>query len=181
MSDPIWLWWYSSWSSSWYVFSPKTVQYNACSTITSAIRGTSKERFYQELGLESLQLRLWYRKLRMLYKIYKTNVPNTFLNWCLNIPLHMLTRNAITFLFYKIRQKLFKNSFFPPTIFEWNNLDLALPNSKRFGIFKNSILKALIPSPSSVFLCENHKGIRSESFAWAQIQADFSKFLKSNL
>ena len=29
-------------------------------SITGAIRGTSKERFYQELDLTSLQLRRWY-------------------------------------------------------------------------------------------------------------------------
>ena len=34
----------------------ESIQYNACLTITGAIRGTSKENLYQELGLESLQL-----------------------------------------------------------------------------------------------------------------------------
>ena len=33
---------------------------NACLAITGAIRSTSKEKLYQELGLESLQLRRWY-------------------------------------------------------------------------------------------------------------------------
>ena len=41
------------------------IQYNACLAITGAIRGTSKEKLYQKLGLESLQLRRWYRKLEM--------------------------------------------------------------------------------------------------------------------
>ena len=48
----------------------ESVQYNACLAITGAIRGTSKEKLYQELGLESLQLRRWYRKLGMFYRIY---------------------------------------------------------------------------------------------------------------
>ena len=47
-------------------------QYNACLAITGAIQGASKEKHYQELGLESLQLRRWYRKLGMFYKIYKS-------------------------------------------------------------------------------------------------------------
>ena len=46
------------------------IQYNACLTITGAIRGTSKEKLYQEISLESLQLRRWYRKLGMFYKIF---------------------------------------------------------------------------------------------------------------
>ena len=40
-------------------------QYNACLAITGAIQGASKEKLYQELGLESLQLRRLYRKLGM--------------------------------------------------------------------------------------------------------------------
>ena len=39
------------------------IQYNAALAITGAIRGSSKEKFYQELGFESLLLRWWYRKL----------------------------------------------------------------------------------------------------------------------
>ena len=49
----------------------ESIQYRACLAITGAIRGTSGEKIYQELGLESLQLRRWYRKLTMFYKIYK--------------------------------------------------------------------------------------------------------------
>ena len=48
------------------------IQYNVCLGITGAIRGTSKERLYQELGLESLQSQSWYRKLRMFYEIFKS-------------------------------------------------------------------------------------------------------------
>ena len=40
----------------------ESIQYNACLAITGAIRGTSQEIFYQELGIESLQLHCWYRK-----------------------------------------------------------------------------------------------------------------------
>ena len=46
----------------------ETTQYNAALTITGAKRGSSKERLYQELGLETLQQRLWYRKLCCFYK-----------------------------------------------------------------------------------------------------------------
>ena len=38
----------------------ESIQYNACLAITGAIRGTSNEKLYQELGLESLQLQRWY-------------------------------------------------------------------------------------------------------------------------
>ena len=39
------------------------IQYNAALAITGAIRGTSREKLYQELGLESPQKQHCYRKL----------------------------------------------------------------------------------------------------------------------
>ena len=47
------------------------IQYNAALAITGAIRGTLREKLYQELRLESLQQRHWFCKLCTLYKIYK--------------------------------------------------------------------------------------------------------------
>ena len=49
----------------------ESIQYNAAIAITGAIRGTSSEKLYQELGLESLRSRRWLRKLCLFYKIYK--------------------------------------------------------------------------------------------------------------
>ena len=54
----------------------ESIQDNACLAITGAIRGTSKERLYEELGLESFQHRRWYRKLCYLYKIVVNKSPN---------------------------------------------------------------------------------------------------------
>ena len=39
------------------------VQYNAALVITGAFKGTSRDKIYQELGLESLAHRRWTRKL----------------------------------------------------------------------------------------------------------------------
>ena len=52
------------------------LQYNACLAITGAIRGTSREKLYEELGLESLQLRRWFRKLSFFYKLFNSEHPN---------------------------------------------------------------------------------------------------------
>ena len=49
----------------------ESIQYNACLAIAGAIRGTSRKKIYHELGLESLHLCCWYRKLCLLYKILK--------------------------------------------------------------------------------------------------------------
>ena len=53
----------------------ESIQYNACLTITGAIRGASRDKICQELGLESFQLRLWYRKLCLFYKGFKNEHP----------------------------------------------------------------------------------------------------------
>ena len=52
------------------------IQYNACIAITGAIRGTLKEKIYQELGLESLESRRWFRKLCFFYKVLKNKSPD---------------------------------------------------------------------------------------------------------
>ena len=54
----------------------ESLQYNAALAITGAIRGTSKEKLYNELGLESLQNRRWYRKLSFLYKVIANQSPS---------------------------------------------------------------------------------------------------------
>ena len=56
----------------------QSIQYNAALAITEALRGTSKEKLFEDLGLESLQHRRWYRKLCCFYKIL-ANLQNIFL------------------------------------------------------------------------------------------------------
>ena len=49
----------------------ESIQYNTALGITCTIRGTSREKLYQELGLESFRKRRWYRKLCYFFKIFK--------------------------------------------------------------------------------------------------------------
>ena len=51
------------------------IQYNRALTTRDAIRGTSRERLYQELGLESLCKRRWYRELCYFLNIFKGQSP----------------------------------------------------------------------------------------------------------
>ena len=50
-------------------------EYDAALVITGSIRGTSWEKLYAELGLESLKFRQWFRKLACFYKIQSTGLP----------------------------------------------------------------------------------------------------------
>ena len=52
------------------------IQYSACLAITGTIRGTSHEKLNQELRLETLQSRRWFRKLCLFYKIVNNQSPS---------------------------------------------------------------------------------------------------------
>ena len=41
----------------------ESIQYNACLALSGTIRGLSREKLYNKLGLKSLQRQHWYRKL----------------------------------------------------------------------------------------------------------------------
>ena len=53
----------------------ETVQYNAALAITGGIKGTSREKLYQEFGLEYLQQRREMRRLSIFYKVLWTKLP----------------------------------------------------------------------------------------------------------
>ena len=89
----------------------ESVQYNSALAITGAIRGTSKEKLYHELGLESLGKRRWYRKLCCFYKIFRSQSSQYLFNI---IPTSMRpynTRNANNISQFKVKQ------FFPKFVF----------------------------------------------------------------
>ena len=138
----------------------ESLQYNACLAITGAIRGSSREKIYQELGFESLQQRRWYRKLCSFYKVFKNKSPRYLFNIIpIRNPVYS-TRNHVNIPLFKTNHNFFKNSFFLSTIIEWNNLDPNLRNSDTYETFKNAALKFITFSPNSVFECHNHQGIK---------------------
>ena len=58
----------------------ESIQYNAAIAITGTIRGTSSEKLFQELGLETLKSRRWFRKLYLFYKILHSKSPSYLFN-----------------------------------------------------------------------------------------------------
>ena len=53
----------------------ESVQYNASLAITGVIKGTSRLKLYNEIGLESLMFRRWFRKPCTFYEIKSTGLP----------------------------------------------------------------------------------------------------------
>jgi len=98
----------------------ESIQYNAALAITGAIRGTSTEKLYQELGLETLQKRRWYRKLCVFFKIVKEKSPAYLYNTLPTTSNTLVTRNSDNIPQFSEKHNFFKNSFFPSTKLSWN-------------------------------------------------------------
>ena len=58
----------------------ESVQYKAALAITGTIQGTSREKIYLELGLESLKNRRWYKRLCCMFKIMNEVAPKYLTN-----------------------------------------------------------------------------------------------------
>ena len=89
----------------------ESVQYKFALAITGAIQESSREKNYQELGLESLKSRRWYKRLCWMFKIMNEKGPNYSTNLIpkCNQPVRTRTNHIPTF---HCRTDCFKNSFF---------------------------------------------------------------------
>ena len=93
-----------------------SIQYNVCLPLTGAIRGTTKEKFYQEMGLESLRDRRWWRKFYLFYKVLENENSKYFFSLGTIRRSFYSTQNIHNIPFLNTKHKFFKNSFFPSTI-----------------------------------------------------------------
>ena len=90
--------------------------------ITGAIKDTSRERLYKELGLESFCDRRWYRKLVFFYKIVKGLAPSYLQSYLLLD--NERTYNTRSSLRNTIKTFATRTStFFPYCTKEWNELN----------------------------------------------------------
>ena len=141
----------------------ESIQYNAALAITAAIRGSSREKLFQELGLETLQQRSWYRKLCCFYKILKSKSLKYLYSIILIHNMSYRTTQCNKIPAINVKHDFFKNTFFPSTIIEWNKLDWKIKNSENIETFKKILLSFIRPSPNSTFNCHNPKGIKLQS------------------
>ena len=107
------------------------IQYNSALATTGAIRETSKENLYQELALESLKKRRWFRKLCYFYEIFNKQSPSYLLNIIPVFSRSYFTTYVENVHSFKLRHDFFKNSFFPSTVIEWNKIDKNIRKSEK--------------------------------------------------
>ena len=106
--------------------------------ITSAIQGTSRDKSYQELGLESLKSRRWYKRLSLIFKIMREEAPICLINLIPKCEQTISTRNN-RIPGYHCRTESFQHSFFPSTLKDWFSLDESIRNSETISTFKNRL------------------------------------------
>ena len=128
----------------------ESVQYKAALAITGAIQGTSREKIYLELGLESLKNRRRYKRLCCMFKIMNEEAPKYLTNLIPKGQQTIVTRNSSVPTFH-CRTDCFKYSFFPSTLKDWFNLDASIRNSESIAIFKSRLLSLIGPSQSNVY------------------------------
>ena len=58
----------------------ESYQYKAALAMAGAIKGSSTEKLYQELEIEHLRSRLWFRNLFLFYKMIKSKSPPYLFN-----------------------------------------------------------------------------------------------------
>ena len=88
----------------------ESFQYNVALEITSDIKGTSKERLYNELGVENIKDRRWMQILCLFRKIYNLKSPKYLYNLIPSVIYCYDTRNNTNVTSFKCRTEYFKNS-----------------------------------------------------------------------
>ena len=119
----------------------ESVQYSAALAVTGTWKGTSRGNLYAELGLESLNLRRWSRRLTLLYKIVNNQTPSCMTK--LIPPLqqsHYPLRNPDVIGRIRARTKKFKSSFHPGCLTEWNELDPEVRLAPSVTVFKKTFV-----------------------------------------
>ena len=138
----------------------ESLQYSAALAITGSIKESSTEKLYEELGLESLKSRRWYRKMSLFNKVFKNDSPRYLFNTIPNNNEQRQTRHSDNIPTFFARYDYFKNSFFPSAITEWNKLDCFVKTADSFHVFKKHILNFIRPLPNSIFNIHNPLGTK---------------------
>ena len=110
----------------------------------------------QELGLESLKDRRWLRLLCYLHKFLSTKLIAYLYE--LIPPIINSHRNPGCYRALYCRTDLFRNSFLPFGINEWNKLDPDIRNLDPHEMFRKKLLNFIRPSEKSIFNIHDPQG-----------------------
>ena len=115
---------------------------------------------YDELGWESLNLRRWYRRLVLFYKIVNDLTPDYT-----RIPIPPLRQSSYSLRYpatigqINVRTACFSASFYPSCLLKWNKLPHEIRESPTIGILKNKLLSLIRPPPKPVYSIHDPRGL----------------------
>ena len=110
----------------------ESAKYNTTVIITGAIRGSSRERYYKEVGLESLQQSRCIGNSVTFFKSYKISFQATYL--MKSLPVIDLAIKEIPVPQFNVRHGFLNNFLFLSTAFEWNLVNWNMKKSETVTI-----------------------------------------------
>ena len=119
-----------------------------------AMKGTSREKLYQELGLQYLQKRIWMRRLCLFYKVASTKLAAYIYDFL--PPVRQSQRLPNILNTFSCRTEYMKNSFF---FSEWNKLNPEICSSGSYSRFRKSVLNFIRPGAIKVYNITNTIGM----------------------
>ena len=118
----------------------ESAQYNTALEIIGIIRGTSKEKLYQELGFGVMKERRWFRRLSCFYKILNNQTPGSLYSLLFSPNRHYNTRKYSKIRQIFCRTETISNFFLPQKIRQWNKLHISICQAFSYSVFHKALL-----------------------------------------
>ena len=134
-------------------------QYQAALAVTGAWQGSNRNKIYEELGWETLDLRRHFHQLVMFYKIMNGLTP-MYLKSPITERTRFSSRLPPQIPCILSRTEKFYNSFYPNTIRSWNNLDPTIRCSPTLSLFKKRLVNIIRPTKKEIFNVVDCQGLK---------------------
>ena len=106
-----------------------------------------------------MKLRQWFRRLCYFFKIKSSGLPH-YLNDLIPKPSLRYTTRFSPLPNFKVRTELFRNSFFPYTTNERNNLENIIKSSESYLMFRKRMLNLIRPKCNETYGIHNPTGLK---------------------
>ena len=129
----------------------ESTQYKAALAVSSAWKGTNKDRLLEELGWETLSNRRWYRRPCLSHKIVNNQAPHYLRDYIPEENNIQFNLRHPTLLRENISHTLrFSKTFFPFCINAWNNLTPIIRSAPTISSCKKSLISIIRPIKKSL-------------------------------
>ena len=130
----------------------ESLQYQAGLAVTGMWKSTNRDKVYEELGWEPLNLRRYSRRLTVFYKIMNGLTPRYLFEPVTPPRTHLYGTSTTNDLHpMKCRTQRYKNSFFPDAIDCWNKIGPEIRHTETLGLFKKTLKAIIKPEGKSIF------------------------------